>query len=75
MIQWNNDSMKQGLAYSQGQHRDWACVRKIGLNNIKQTPLHPQLQPQAQATLSDCKQIPEVKARGETEEDPELWRS
>lgn len=46
MIQWNNDSMKQWLAYSQGQHRDWACVRKIGLNNIKQTPLHPQLQPQ-----------------------------
>lgn len=44
--------MKQWLAYSQGQNKAWVCVRKFGLNNIKQMPLHPQLQSQTQSTLS-----------------------
>lgn len=44
--------MKQWLAYSQGQNKAWVCVRKFGLNNIKQKPLHPQLQSQTQSTLS-----------------------
>ena len=69
--------MKQWLAYSQGQHGDWACVRETGLNNVQQKPLHPRPQSQAQVTLFRLQtQIPEGWGwKRNRDKEAELWRS